>query len=184
VSPGVVSLTVANQNLSASEDVNQLYFNLNPAYRATNLIFTATGGSGGFDAPVISLGLNAFKADGDGKYDVMFDFTAGGVDTNRFTANEYTIYQISGIPGLTAADFGYLSQPAGGAGPFYAAAQVQRIGAGSLSGWISATDVNTFPLVPEPGPVSLLGLAAGGWLVFRAIYPRTPAARRTTRTRA
>lgn len=184
VAPGTVQLTLANVNLSGSEDVDQFYLNLNPNYSPNSLSFSAWGGSGGFDTPAVSLGLNAFKADGDGKYDILFNFSTGGSDANRFTANESLVCLISGIPGLTASDFAYLSQPAGGAGPFYAAAHIQRIGTGSLSGWVSATDVGSPAPVPEPQPATLLGLAAAGWLMFRVLSPRTLAIRRTTKTRA
>ncbi len=174
VAPGRVQLTVTNLNLVGGENVDQLYFNLNPNHDASSLVFSAAGGSGGYDAPAISLGVNTFKADGDGKYDILFNFSIGGSEANRFTANESLVYEISGIPGLTAADFGCLSQPAGGAGPFYAAAHVQRIGAGLVSGWVSATDAMSFPLVPEPQPTALLGFGAAAWFVLKGIFRRRP----------
>jgi hypothetical protein len=159
VSPGTVELTVSNLNLTGSENVDQLYLNLAPNLDATKLNFTFLSGSGGFDVPSISQGTNSFKADGDGKYDILFDFTSSSTAQHQFTQGEYLTYTITGISGLTAADFAYLSFPAGGAGPFYAAGHVQRIGADSQSGWISADIVSPIASVPEPSAASLIGLA-------------------------
>ncbi len=103
----------------------------------------------------ISTGADLYKADGDGRYDIKLLFNNGGSAANRFTAGEYLAYDIGGIPDLAASDFAYLSTPAGGAGPFYAAAHVQRIGAGSLSGWIAPKEISTIS-IPEPAATVLL----------------------------
>jgi hypothetical protein len=190
VTPGTVRLTVLNLGLSGSENIDQLYFNL-----ATNMNPLALSFSGlsisGADLPLISLGTNQFKADGDGKYDVLLDFAQGGTITNRFDGTDTFSCLISGIPGLTANDFNYLSFPAGGAGPFFAAGHVQRIGEGSLSGWISATSAGSVSVVPEPNVASFFGLIAGLWVAERVIRhhakqskhlqpARIPSARRRT----
>src|SRR5262245_40770395 len=167
VTPGTVRLTVTNLTLSASENVDQVYFNLNTALKPANLTFTLVNESGLFKVPKISTGVNKFQADGDGKYDILFNFNSGGTANTRFTAGESVTYYISGIPNLVAADFSYLSAPAGGAGPFYAAAHVQRIGNGTLSGWLSASAMTPL-LVPEPTTIALSLLASGVWLVRRA----------------
>ncbi|HVV01055.1 MAG TPA: hypothetical protein VHH88_06805, partial [Verrucomicrobiae bacterium] len=174
VSPGVVRLAVTNLNLTASENLESLYLNLNPADNPLSLTLTLVTTSGGFDTPTISLGLNSFKADGDGRYDILFSFATGGMDNNRFTDNEYMVYDISGIPGLSASDFVYMSQPDGGHGPFYAAAHVQRIG--SDSGWIDPSG-NMYMVVPEPATGSL-ALLAGLMLLARKACAKE---RRTTR---
>ena len=122
VSPGVVSVTVSNLHLSGSENVDQIYLNLNPVFNPLKLHFSFVSSSGGFDLPSISQGTNAFKAGGDGKYDLLFSFASNSNDRHQFTQGEYLTYNISGITGLKAADFDYMSLPAGGAGPFYAAA--------------------------------------------------------------
>jgi hypothetical protein len=159
VSSGIVQLTVSNLNLTGAENVDQLYLNLNPSLDATKLSFTYLSSSGSFDLPSISEGTNSYKADGDGLYDILLNFTHNSDDQHQFTQGESFTYTITGIPTLTAADFGYLSFPAGGAGPFYAAAHVQRIGNGSFSGWISADVVTPITPVPEPSAASLLGIA-------------------------
>ena len=166
VTPGTVRLTVTNLTLTGNENVSQLYFNLNTNLKPTKLTFTLASESGLFDAPRVSTGVNKFQADGDGKYDILFNFNNAGTANNRFTARESVTYYISGIPNLTASDFGFLSAPAGGAGPFYAAAHVQRIGStSSLSGWLSATATMPLP-VPEPTYKMFFLLAPAAWFVF------------------
>ena len=163
--PGTVQLAVTRLEPERKRDLRELYFNLNPSYSPSALALSLEGGSGGFLTPTVSLGADLFKADGDGKYDILFSFDEGGTDATRFTDNEYLVWQITGIPNLTAADFACLSQPAGGVGPFYAAAHVQRIGAELLSGWIAATDISTLSVIPEPTALTLLvgGLALVIW---------------------
>ena len=164
VTPGTVRLMVTNMTLTGLENVDGLYFNLNSNLLPSKLSFKLIAESGAFNTPKISTGGNKFQADGDGKYDILFSFNNGGTANNRFTAHESMTYYISGIPTLTAADFSYLSAPAGGAGPFFAAAHVQRIGlTASSSGWLSATD-KTPLLVPEPSSKSLLLLGIWAWV--------------------
>jgi hypothetical protein len=160
VAPGTVRLTISNVNLTATENVDEFYLNLNPSMNPTLLAFASAGASGAFDTPTISKGVNGFKADGDGYYDVELNFATGGTDANRFTDNESLTYDISGITGLMASDFAYLSSPGGGSGPFYAAAHVQRIGGSGASGWIDPTG-NQIVLVPEPATatIAVAGLA-------------------------
>src|SRR6185503_10467667 len=87
----------------------------------------------------ITEGVNAFKADGDGKYDVLFQFSTTPGDS--FTGGEQISYLITGITGLDAMDFyRFLSLPAGGHGPFFAAGHVQAISYGEGSGWIAPSD--------------------------------------------
>ncbi len=110
-----------------------------------------------FSPPYIE---DAFKANGNGQYDVALSFSTASSDKNRFTANEYLSFNITGISGLTANNFSYLSFPAGGHGPFYAAAHVQRIGTGGLSGWIDPTG-NMITPIPEPASAALLLVGVG-----------------------
>jgi hypothetical protein len=172
VTNGTVQLTVSNLNLTGSENVDELYLNLNPTLDATKLNFTYLSDGGGFDLPFITKGTNSYKADGDGLYDILFSFTHSSDAQHQFTQGEYFTYTITGIPTLTAADFGYLSFPAGGVGPFYAAAHVQRIGSGSLSGWISADEVTPLTAVPEPSAASLIGLTLSIYFGLR-LWKRT-----------
>jgi len=158
VGPGTVRLTVSNLNLTGAEDVDELYLNLNPSYNPKDLIFSETGSSSNFLAPTIATAANHYRAGGDGRYDILFTFATTG-PTNRFINQEYIVYQISGIPSLSAADFEYLSAPVGGSsGPFYGAVHFQNTSVGQDSGWGSADHI-VFPNIPEPG-ISSLGLLA------------------------
>ncbi len=157
ISPGVVGLTISNLNLSGSEDVDSVYLNLSPALNPNSLSFSFQNAAGKLKNPDITQGTDAFKAGGDGKYDILFSFATSMGDNQRFNAGESITYFISGIPGLKATDFEYLSAPDGGAGPFYAAAHVQRIGTASLSGWI-ASDTIAPVTVPEPRSFCLVAL--------------------------
>ncbi len=164
VSPDTVMLSVSNFNLTTSEKLTELYLNLNPNFSASGLVFSFLGGSPGVTAPLPALGTDSFKADGDGKYDIRFQFDQ--TPSGAFSAGDYLQYQITGIAGLTPADFVYLSLPAGGHGPFYSAIHVQGIEATgvtdttSLSGWVSPTTVTQVP-EPSVGALILLGGGAG-----------------------
>lgn len=119
-------------------------------------MFSLNATSGAFQAPAINLGVNAFKADGDGKFDIQLVFaTSGGAapSADRFEGGESVSYAVTGIPALTAQSFNALSAPGGGQGAYVMAAHVQGIGAdGSLSGWVAPA-----PL-PEPSMMSLIVL--------------------------
>ncbi|HDZ19894.1 hypothetical protein LCGC14_0204670 [marine sediment metagenome] len=151
-SPGSVDLTLTATNLVGSEFVNLWLFNLDPALNPTLLVFSAPSKSGSFTSPTISRSVDAFKADGDGWFDIKFDFASGGGDAARFGPGEDVSYTITGIGSLTAGSFDFLSKPGGGHGPFPTAAHVQGIGEDNAnSGWIT---------VPEPTSLALLGVGA------------------------
>jgi hypothetical protein len=144
-----------------------LFFNLNPNYNPANLSLSLGAASGG-TRPMVSLGTDMFKADGDGKYDIQIDFAG-----NNFVAGDSITYTITD-PGLahplSAADFAYLSKPAGGSGPFYAAAHVQGLSGGN-STWIEpgGGPMAIVTAAPEPRSIAygLLALALGGLLIAR-----------------
>jgi len=165
VSPGFVRLTMDTAGLTGSEFVDGgngnggWYFNLNPLFNPTQLTFGSISGN---DANTIFTGTNAFQADGDGLYDVRFTWKAS--PAFRLSLGQTSVYDIGGIPGLTATDFDFLSAPAGGHGPFLSAVHVQGIGqGGALSGWV-APKTSTITQVPEPNLLLLMGgafVAAG-----------------------
>jgi hypothetical protein len=163
--PGSVILTLAAANLTGSEFVSGWYLNLDPALDATDLVFSAPTKTGTFDSPTISLGTDAYKPDGDGKYDILFGFAVSGSGggSHRFGVGDSVQYTVTGIGSLTADSFKFESAPAGGHGPFYTAAHVQSIGGGEDSGWVAATDA----IVPEPATVAFVGLGAAGLLMRR-----------------
>jgi hypothetical protein len=163
--PGAVVLSIANINISDTEKVGELYLNINPSYNPTQLQFAFLGGSAGVTGSLPTLGEDSFKADGDGKYDILFQFSQP--PSTAFGAGDYLQYRITGIPTLTSADFLYLSSPAGGHGPFYSAIHVQGISATGVndtttySGWVAPNALTGVVLIPEPTSLALLLCAAG-----------------------
>lgn len=155
---GSVLMSLTATNLTAGEFITSLQLNLDPLLDPTNLVFSLEAASGAFEAPAINLGANAFKADGDGKYDIQFVFaTSGGgaPSTDRFEGGESISYTVTGIPSLTAQSFNAPSAPGGGQGSYVMAVHVQGIGEdGSLSGWVAP------PPLPEPSMLSLVVLAS------------------------
>jgi hypothetical protein len=102
-------------------------------------------------------GINAFKADGDGTYDIRFNFATSG---NTFKTGESLQFRITSKDGtdLNPEDFDYVS--VGGAkGSFHTAAHVQAL-TGGYSGWVG--DVPGSPPVNEVPDgsltVTLLGM--------------------------
>src|ERR1051325_3347100 len=178
VTPGTVQLTIANNGLIGSEFVSGFYINLNTNFSPLNLSISYVSSLGSFTVPsvasgTIERGTDSFKADGDGKYDVLFDFST--VSGTTFGAGESITYQISGISGLTADDFVYLSAPNGGHGPFYSAAHVQGIGAdGSLSGWVEPSLGAQPILIPEPSSCALVAVSLGLLGLARRSKVRNP----------
>lgn len=164
VAPGTVRLNLSALNLGLGEKVTEFYLNLNPDFLASNLQITFEEGTAGVAAPQPLLGLDAFRADGDGLYDIRFQF--GQPPTTAFTAGEQLSYLITGISTLRVQDFLHMSMPAGGHGPFFSAIHIQGLNAssindtGSSSGWASPTDA-TLVVVPEPSAamVALVGVA-------------------------
>jgi len=146
-----VTLTVNNLITDTGSFLSNLYLNFEPEASVGFLVFTQSGTD---TAPTagINLGTNAYKADGDGKYDIKLAFPTSASD-DRFTTGESAIFTITGVSGLTADDFYYLSLPDGGHGPFLAAAHIQGLGVdNSLSGFIAP--------VPEPTSVATWALLA------------------------
>lgn len=170
---GGVLLTVNNVNLTSSEFVNMMYFNLNTNMDPTMLSFALQSTNGAFTIPTPTTfvqgaqvgGQNGNKADGDGYFDVLLNFAQSGTDSERFNAGESVSYLISGITGLTAMDFGYLSQ-GGGSSDYYAAAHIQGTGNGQKSAWVAPSEIVTVP-VPEPAPAALLAASMGFWALLR-----------------
>jgi len=164
VSVSTVDLIITTDNLSGSENVSEFFFNFDDWLTVGNLTITQVGSSGAFTAPGISREMNGFKADGDGRYDVLLTFATGGSAAAVFGVGDSVTYRLT-YAGITAGSFASESDPAGGHGPFYAAAHVQNTGGGVYSGWISPTGISDYTPVPEPasliaGALLLLPLGA------------------------
>jgi hypothetical protein len=159
--PNGVRLTMSAINLVGNEFIDDWYFNLDPALDPTLLSFSYVGGQA---ANNINIGVNAFQADGDGKFDIQFDFPPPGQFTAKFTAGEQSIYDLMYIAPITASSFDFNSVEGGGNGTYTSAAHIQGIDPdASLSGWIGNGNGDNggggIQSVPEPGTLMLL---AGG----------------------
>ena len=130
-----VDLTLT-ASLDAAEFINTLYFNFDPALDLSLLSLSDSTDPdvGGVD---FSKGTDAFKADGDGLYDILFDFDHAS-PSDRFIGSEVLTYTfVYAGAGMTDLSFNFLSTPDGGHGPFRAAAHVQGIAPNGCSGWIA-----------------------------------------------
>jgi len=149
-----VRVTLSAQNLTggqAGESLGNFYLNFDPLLDASNITFAIVDSADSIPNSV-QVGNNLFMADGDGFFDIAFDFPQPpGTDPERFTEGETTIYDLTYTSAIDITSFVFESEMGGGNGTYFAAAQIQRTGGGSQSGWIGAP-------VPEPGTATLLGL--------------------------
>jgi hypothetical protein len=163
-----VQLTLSAGNLAGNSFVSCWYFNVDPALNPSALNFTASGSSGAFTGPTVNTGANGFKAGPDGKFDVLFAFASTGDDSTRFGAGDSVTYTISGISGLTADDFNWLSTSAGGSGQYSSSAHIDS-GTIDCPAWVNptttqilgnATDERSVP--DASGTITLLGASLAG----------------------
>ncbi|MBI4583497.1 MAG: PEP-CTERM sorting domain-containing protein [Planctomycetes bacterium] len=158
VNATTVKVTISNSGLTGSEFSESVYLNLNPAIDPTNLTFNQLSG----EPATFSTDTDAFKADGDGFFDILVDFPPPP-GSQKFEAGETAVFEITHSGGISAADFDYQSASGGGNGTFTAAAHIQGIGPdGNDSGWIGDGNGR----VPEPGTLILLGMG----LAFSALF--------------
>jgi hypothetical protein len=163
VSLDTVELTITAVGLTGGEKVGGIYFNLDPVLDPTQLVFSAPTKTGSFSDPTVSTGLDSYKADGDGKYDILIAFDTDNADA--FYGGNVVKYTIT-LASLTANSFDFLSSPAGGAGPFKTAAHIQALGTCGDSAWITGGRTHD---VPEPATMCILGLGAFGLLKNRRL---------------
>ena len=160
-SAGSVDVHFTSNLITTDEFISEIYLNLNPAIEATDPLFMVGTPGGTVIYNDLQLGIDAFKAGGDGRYDLWFKYdVASGTDRFGDTLGDTSDAGFL-FPGLVYSDFNFSSSPAGGHGPFLAAAHVQGIQpncsawiAPNLNGGAGAGDCVT--TVPEPATSVLL----------------------------
>ena len=151
----VLKLTATN--LVGGEFISEFSLNLDPTLNPSSLVFSAPTKTGDFESPSIDLGADGYKAGGDGYFDIEFGFATSGANggAKRFGHNDAVQYTISGIAGLEAESFDFLSVNSQQGYP--TAAHVQGIGAtGSVSAWITVPEPATLSVALAGGLIALL----------------------------
>ena len=162
---GSVTLTMTVSAFVGEADVTGMYFNLASSLDPTSLAFARTGGSGPTEGQTdIFTGPDAFRADGDGFYDILFDFPPPpGNNNGRFNAGEDLVYDITGIAALTANDFNVFSTPGpgtGNPGPYLSVARFQSTDFDqSGSDWVGVVPVPAAVWLFGSGLLGLVGVA-------------------------
>jgi len=150
-----VELTLATNNLIGSEFVSEWYLNFDPSLDPTDLTITHLSGQDA--AQGVAVGENLFKADGDGHYDIRFDFHPPA-NSDKFLAGEESVWVISYTGDIDVSSFDFYSVESTGNGVYTSAAHIQGIGDGD-SGWIGS-DGAPPPPVPEPTAALVFGIGA------------------------
>jgi hypothetical protein len=150
----LVTLSVANNNIGK---LSEWYLNFDPTKNVSKLRIASVDTSDVFLWGA-DTGVNAFKADGDGTYDIRFRFSTA---LNTFKSGDSLTFLISSKDGadLNPDDFNFVS--VGGAkGSFHTAAHVLDLTGTCGSGWVgdpkSGTPTNGVP--DGSWTVTLLGM--------------------------
>ena len=154
---GSVTMTLTVSPNVGQAILTELYINFDPDLDLGALELEYDETSTGDEASnPINIGTNAFQADGDGLYDILFDFPPppemGGND-EFLSAGEVVIYDIISEDAINANSFNFLSAPGGNDnGPFLAAVKFNRTGPlQEDSAWVGAG------VIPVPAAVWLFG---------------------------
>jgi hypothetical protein len=159
INSNTIQLDLSAVNLTGSEFIGAWYLNFNDDLDVNALNFNRIGGSTSATTD-ISTGSNLFKADGDGFFDILVDFSKNVGE--RMTAGENLLFEISSVNPISSEMFNFGSAPGGGNGTWYSAAHVQGIN-GEDSGWIGS---GPGVAVPEPSTYLILGSMLGSVMLL------------------
>jgi hypothetical protein len=157
---GGVRMGIQANAALAPHSIMGMYFNLDTALNPTSLVFSSALFSS-VGASSIQTGTNAYKADGDGYFDIKLSYASG------FNTPLRSVYDITGPSGLNVSSFIGMSDPGpghGNSGPFPIAAQTG-------SGWLTASfaPTTTVGAIPEPEVYAMMlaGLALMSFVARR-----------------
>ena len=157
---GGVELAFANNFADPGAYPGAFYFNTTfaPLINAAGSCVSCAA----ISSPGFTFGSNDYKADGDGKYDILIDMNPPGPGNNMLTPGESATMRIlADDVGFNAASFLSMSLPDGGHGPFQAALHLQSLPRGG-SDWLAATGNVVVTQAPEPGSILLFATALLG----------------------
>jgi hypothetical protein len=174
VSVNTVSLTLSGAGLVGTEFVKGWYFNV-AGVSPSSLTFTAGPQTGTFTDPSISKATDSYKADGSGKYDILFSFATA--NSQRFISGDSITYTITGI-GLDALDFDALCTASAGMGPFFSAVQICAIPSNGQSGWNNPTTAIVHKNQSVPDVATTILLLGMGMLIVEIGRRKLPAFQR------
>lgn len=144
---GGVEVKIDAGTLTGTEFLDDIYLN----FMADPLSLTALYQSG-VEANSFNTGVNSFKADGDGYFDIMFDFPPPPGGSATFGAGESSVYLLT-MAGISTSLFNQSSfcETGCGTGSYFAAAHIQGI-TGGLSAWVGDPNGPGGPPPPPPPP--------------------------------
>jgi hypothetical protein len=153
-----VRVTMEGSGLSGGtrgENIHQIYLNFDPLLDATLITFSAVDNADSIPNGIFT-GADSFMANGDGNYDILFDFPPPpGNAASRFTQGESVIYDLTYVSPIDVNSFNFFSVEMGGQGSYLAAAHLQRTpDGGNGSAWVG--------FVPQPSTAALLGMGLAG----------------------
>ena len=157
--PNTVRLTVMASGMGSlgMADITELYFNFGLDPDDLSFARVPLEEAGNVGTILFQAGEDAYRADGDGFFDIFFDLPTSP-DDGRMNAGESIVFDISYTGPISATDFFVLSAPGPGVdnpGPFLAAAHLQSTGPHPYEGsdWVAA--------VPIPAAIWLFASALG-----------------------